>query len=147
MSGKLTRAQIETYIPHRAPILLVEEITGWEKNGWIEGTRHFAEGDPLFAGHFPGNPVLPGVLIVEAMAQTGAILTSLSLGLNATNVLYLFTGISKVRMLNPVVPGDTLVLRAEKIRDKLGIHYFHAKATVNGVTVTEAEFNAKLIRK
>lgn len=147
MAKTLTRKQIETFIPHRAPILLVDKILDWEEGDWIEGSKSFKKNDPLFEGHFPGNPVLPGVLIVEALAQTGAVLTSLSLGLNSTNVLYLFTGITKVRMLTSVVPGDTLILRTEKIRDKLGVHYFHGKATVNGNIAVEAEFNAKLIRK
>jgi 3-hydroxyacyl-[acyl-carrier-protein] dehydratase len=147
MSQHLTRQQIEHYIPHRAPILLVDEITAWEANKSIEGKRVFKKDDPLFEGHFPGNPVLPGVLIIEAMAQTAAVLTSLSLGLNATTVLYLFAGIKNVRMLNPVLPGNTLVLHAEKIRDKLGIHYFSGRAYVGDVLVAEADFTAKLVRK
>lgn len=147
MSQTLTKADIETLIPHRAPILLVDELTGWEADTWLESLRHMPENEPHFAGHFPGNPILPGVLIIEAMAQSAAILTSLSRGVTAENAYYLFMGIEKCRFKAPVLPGQTLTMRVEKLRDKMDIYEFEGKATVDGKLAASATFTAKLMRK
>lgn len=143
----LNRAQIENLIPHRAPILLLDDVTDWEKDTFLVATRFFSESDPLFAGHFPGNPILPGVLTAEAIAQAAALHTSLSTGLNATNATYLFMGIEKARFKAPVRPGDTITLRIEKVRDKMDIYEFTGTAHVAGKLVASAAFTAKLIRK
>lgn len=146
MSKKtLTRPEIEKLIPHRDPILLLDNVTAWEKDKWIEATYHAAEGSPHFTGHFPGNPILPGVLIIEAIAQSAAVLTSLSLDVTSEKVLYLFTGIKDVRLLAPVRPGDTLKFRAEKIRDKLGLYLFSGTAHVNDDLAVQATFTAKIV--
>ncbi len=147
MPQTLNRAQIEALIPHRAPILLLDEVTGWEVNKWIEAKRLFAETDPLFEGHFPGDPYLPGMLTVEAIAQAAATLTSISENVDTTSAYYVFTGIEDVRLSHPVRPGDTLVLRAEKVRDRMGIYMFTGTAHVNDKLAAKASFTAKLIRK
>lgn len=143
----LKKAEIEKLIPHRAPILLVDEVTGWEADNWLEAERFFPENDPYFNGHFPGDPLLPGVLMVEALAQSAAILTSLSRGVNAENAYYLFMGIEKCRFKNVVRPNQKLVLRVEKLRDKLDIYEFEGKAEVDGKMAAQATFTAKLMRK
>lgn len=147
MNQTLTKTDIEKLIPHRAPILLVDEVTGWQAHTWIEAKRFFPENDPFFEGHFPGDPYLPGMLSVEAIAQAAAILTSISENIDTTNGYYVFTGIENVKLSHPVRPGDTLLLRAEKIRDKMGIYQFEGKATVNDKLAAKANFTAKLIRK
>lgn len=146
MSHRLTRTEIEQLIPHRAPILLLDEITAWESDTSIEATRHFTPQDPLFNGHFPGNPLLPGVLMVEAMAQAAATLISLTHNLTAQNALYIFAGIESARFAAMVKPGDTLILRAEKLRDRLNIYRFAATAHVGDELAAEATFTAKLVR-
>ena len=147
MNQTLDRADIEKLIPHRVPILLVDDVTGWEADSWLESTRHFPETEPHFRGHFPANPILPGVLIVEAMAQSAAILTSLTRNVTAENAYYLFMGINACRFKAPVVPGDTLHMRVEKRRDKLDIYEFEGKAMVNGKLAASATFSAKLMLK
>lgn len=143
----LGKAEIEKLIPHRAPILLVDEVTNWEADAWLESTRHFAESDTHFNGHFPGDPILPGVLMVEAMAQSAAILTSLSRGVTSEDVYYVFMGIEKTRFKTMVRPNQTLEMRVERLRDKLDIYEFEGKAMVNGKLAASAVFTAKLMRK
>ncbi len=143
----LNREQIKALIPHREPILLLDEITGWEENQWIEAKRFFPVNDPLFDGHFPGDPYLPGMLTVEAIAQTAAILTSISEKVDTTNAYYVFTGIEDVRLSQPIRPNDTVILRAEKVRDRMGVYMFNGTAHVNDKLAAKASFTAKLIRK
>ena len=147
MAQTLDKAGIEKLIPHRPPILLVDEVTGWEADKWLESLRHMPENEPHFAGHFPANPILPGVLIVEALAQSAAILTSLSRGVTADDAYYLFMGIEKCRFKNPVLPKQTLTMRVEKIRDKMDIYEYEGTATVDGKLAVSATFTAKLMRK
>ncbi len=147
MKQTLTKTEIKKLIPHREPILLVDEVTAWEAHKWIKAKRFFPENDIYFEGHFPGDPYLPGMLTVEAIAQAAAILTSISEQIDVTNGYYVFTGITNVKLAAPVRPGDTLMIEAEKIRDKLGIYVFAGKATVNGKLAAQASFSAKLIHK
>jgi 3-hydroxyacyl-[acyl-carrier-protein] dehydratase len=147
MSKSLNRTQIEALIPHRAPILLLDEVTNWEAGTFLEATRYFPENDPLFVGHFPGNPLLPGVLTTETIAQAGALHTSLTEGLNAETGLYLFMGIDKARFKAPILPGHTVHIRVEKLRDKLDIYEFKGTAHVDGKLAATTSFTAKLIRK
>jgi 3-hydroxyacyl-[acyl-carrier-protein] dehydratase len=147
MGQTLNKSDIEKLIPHRAPILLVDEVTDWESDSWLEATRYFPENDPCFNGHFPGNPILPGVLAVEAMAQSAAILTSLTRNVNAENSYYLFVGIEKCRFKNPVIPGQKLTMRVTKVRDRMDIYEFEGKALIDGKVAANATFIAKLMHE
>lgn len=147
MTKTLSRAKIEELIPHRTPILLLDEVTDWETDAWVEARHFFSENNPHFNGHFPGNPLLPGVLIVEAMAQAAAVLVSLTRGINSTNAYYLFTGIENVRFKAQLTPGNTLTMRVEKTRDKMSIYQFTGTAHVNGELAATASFSAKLVLK
>ncbi|PZP39817.1 MAG: 3-hydroxyacyl-[acyl-carrier-protein] dehydratase FabZ [Pseudomonas fluorescens] len=147
MSQTLTRSQIEDLIPHRNPILLLDEVTGWEADTWLESKHLFAENNPHFEGHFPGNPMLPGVLMVEAMAQSAAVLTSLTRGLTSQTAYYVFTGIENVQFRTSLLPGQTLDMRVEKVRDKMNLYQFTGTAHVEGKLAAKATFTAKLILK
>lgn len=147
MSKTLARPQIEELIPHRKPILLLDEVTDWEADTFIETQHFFSLDNPHFTGHFPGNPLLPGVLIVEAMAQSAAVLVSLTKGLKSDRALYLFTGIESVRFKAQLTPGNTLTMRVEKGREKMNIFQFSGTAYVNGDLACTASFSAKLVLK
>lgn len=149
--GTLSRPEIEKLIPHRKPILLLDEVTGWQSDTWLEA-RHFITADnPHFNGHFPGNPLLPGVLIIEAMAQAAAVLISLTRGLDSTRALYLFTGIDEARFKTQLLPDNMLTLHVEKQREKLDIFRFSGSAYVGEgegrQLAATATFSAKLVRK
>lgn len=138
---------VKERIPHREPMLLVEKVTGWESGLWIETERHFPASEIFFQGHFPGMPVLPGVVAVEAMAQSAALLTSLSRGLTAETATYLFMAIDETKFKTPLVPGQTLHMRAEKEFEKMGIFRYRAKCSAGGQTVAQCTITAKLVLK
>ncbi len=138
ISGELDAVAIQRIIPHRYPFLLVDRVTELEPGQRAVGLKNVTMGDPFFAGHFPGYPVMPGVLIVEALAQVGAI--ALLTTDDFTGKLALFAGIDKVRFKRQVMPGDTLVLTVElgKIRRTIGTGT--GVATVNGELACQGEF-------
>lgn len=139
MSRKqLNRDEICALIPHRPPFLLVDEVLAYELGSSIVGLKRISPADPVFAGHFPGNPIYPGVLIVEALAQTSLILIKLSPG-EHDNRLFLFASIKKMRFHKPVYPGDELQLEATLDRwlDGTGISTVVAK--VKGEVVAKGE--------
>ncbi len=151
MSTTLNKSEIEKLIPHRKPILLLDEVTDWQADTWLEA-RHFVAADnPHFNGHFPGNPLLPGVLIVEAMAQAAAVLISLTRDLDSHKALYLFTGIDEARFKTQLLPDNMLTLRVEKQREKMDIFRFSGTAYVgegeSRQLAASATFSAKLVRK
>ncbi|MFZ2620819.1 MAG: 3-hydroxyacyl-ACP dehydratase FabZ [Alphaproteobacteria bacterium] len=147
MKPVLTQKQIEKVIPHRAPMLLVENVWAWEAYKTLHATQTFVAKDPIFKGHFPNHPVVPGVLVVESLAQAAAILTNLSLGAGADNTLFLFMGIENARFKKPVLPDDALHLHVTMTKHKAGVFWFEAKAVVNGATHAEASFAAKVVKK
>jgi len=147
LTKTLTKADIKKLIPHREPILLVDKVTGWQTDAWLTSTKRFAKNSEYFKGHFPGDLVLPGVLMIEAMAQSAAILSSLSRGVTSKEVYYLFTSIESARFKTPLYPGQTLDMRVEKQREKLDIFQYTATATVGGSLAAQAVFTAKLVRK
>ena len=151
MSQTLDRAGIEKLIPHRTPILLLDEVTDWQADTWLEARHFMADDNPHFKGHFPGNPLLPGVLIVESMAQAAAVLISLTRNLSSKNALYLFTGIEDARFKTQLVPNNMLTLHVEKQREKMDIFRFSGKAYVGEgeekQLAASATFTAKLVRK
>ncbi|RYE60579.1 MAG: 3-hydroxyacyl-ACP dehydratase FabZ [Hyphomicrobiales bacterium] len=151
MTKTLARPQIEALIPHRKPILLLDEVTDWESDAWLEARHYLDDANPHFNGHFPGNPLLPGVLIVESMAQAAAVLISLTRGLDSDSALYLFTGIEEARFKTQLLPNNMLTLRVEKQREKMDIFRFNGTAYVgegeSRQLAASATFTAKLIRK
>lgn len=143
----LNTCQIKEKIPHRAPILLVDAVTDYTLGESITATRYLPEGDPAFKGHFPGHPILPGVLGVEALAQTSALLVNLTAGTNADNAMFYFMGIEKVKFKTPIHPGDTLTLTVNQEKKLRDIYRFNGTVTKEEdgktVTCTTAIFTAK----
>lgn len=129
--------EIMEIIPHRQPFLLIDTIEELETGKRAVAKKCVTYNEPFFAGHFPGEPVMPGVLIIEALAQTGAV-AMLSLPENKGKIAF-FGGISNAKFKNKVLPGDVLMLEVEIIKQKGPIGVGSAKATVNGKVVTQAE--------
>ena len=127
-------------LPHRYPFLLVDRVIEFEKDKRLKALKNVTINEPFFGGHFPARPVMPGVLILEALAQTAALLSFESLDIEAGDdtVVY-FVGIDGARFKRPVEPGDQLVLEASIERAKAGIYKYKARASVDGETAVEAE--------
>ena len=138
---ELGTLDIMQYLPHRYPFLLVDKITEFVKNEQIVGVKNVTINEPFFQGHFPGHPIMPGVLILEAMAQVGGVYAMLANEVGEGQVPY-FVGIDKAKFRKPVLPGDVLILALELQKVRRGIYYFQGKATVDGKLVAEAELKA-----
>lgn len=131
-------------LPQRYPFIMIDRVLEVVPNKSIRAIKNVSAGEPWAAGHFPGNPVMPGVLIVEAMCQAGGVLVGLSRQeAPACGVRYL-TGLDKVRFRKKVVPGDTLVLCATIVKEKLNTIKIEAFAEVDGIHVAEAQIMASL---
>ncbi len=137
-----TRA-IQELLPHRYPFLLVDRIVELEPNKRAVGIKQVTINEPFFQGHFPGAPVMPGVLIIEALAQVGAILALREIEDRARK-LVLFTGIDDARFRKPVVPGDTLVLEVTALRIGSRVQRMRGEAKVDGQVVAGAELTSVL---
>src|SRR5512133_2372912 len=137
---------IMKFLPHRYPFLLVDRITEIDPGKKIVGLKNVTINEPFFPGHFPGHPVMPVVLIVEAMAQVAAMLVYRSSDDNKGKITY-FVGIDNTKFRKPVVPGDQLRLELEMIGCRRGIYTFSAKAYVDGKLVTESELRATFADK
>jgi 3-hydroxyacyl-[acyl-carrier-protein] dehydratase len=138
--------EIMKLLPHRFPFLLVDRVLEIEPEKKIVGLKNVTMNEPFFPGHFPGHPVMPGVLIVEAMAQVAAILVYSSSDDNKDKITY-FVGIDNTKFRKPVVPGDQLRLELEVIGCRRGIYTFSGKAYVDGKLVTESELRATFADK
>lgn len=138
---------VKELIPHREPILLVDEITSFEEGKSLTGKRHFPEGDPLFTGHFPGFPILPGVLSVEALAQAGACFVNISKDKTAEESLFFFMSVDNVKFRNPVTPGMTVELSVDLLKHRGDVYKFAGMATSEGKVVAESTFTAKWAAK
>ena len=138
--SEMTIEEIKEYLPHRYPFLLIDRVTSFEKDVRIVALKNVTTNEPFFPGHFPHFPVMPGVLIVEAMAQAAAVLSLKSMGhKNDGKWVYYFVGIDGARFKRPVTPGDQLVLEVEAGPNRRGMAKFTAVAKVDGVVVAEAE--------
>ena len=138
--NKMEIREILDYLPHRFPFLLIDRVTALEEGKSIVAIKNVAINEPFFQGHFPGNPVMPGVMILEALAQAAAILSFKTMNRESTqNLLYYFVGIDHARFKRPVTPGDQLILNVSLLRQVRGIGKFAAHATVDNLLVTEAE--------
>jgi 3-hydroxyacyl-[acyl-carrier-protein] dehydratase len=132
--------EIQVYLPHRYPFLLVDRVTDFEKGQFIKGFKNISLNEPYFAGHFPNNPIMPGVLILEAMAQLSGILAFMTGGRRPSDGLVQYlAGSSKVRFKRPVVPGDRLCMESRIITGKRGIWKFECRALVDDEVVCVAE--------
>lgn len=132
--------QILQTLPHRYPFVMVDRVLEIELGVRIVGLKNVTINEPYFAGHFPGMPVMPGVLIIEALAQTAAILTYQTLKLQPNDgTLFYFAGIDDARFKKPVTPGDQLRLEVQMLRVLRGVGKFKTRALVDGCVVAEAE--------
>jgi 3-hydroxyacyl-[acyl-carrier-protein] dehydratase len=128
------------YLPHRYPFLLVDRVLELEKGVRIKALKNVTINEPFFPGHFPYRPVMPGVLMLEALAQAAAVLSFESAGqLPDEKTVYYFAGIDGARFKRPVEPGDRLVLDVDLLRAKAGIYKYAARASVEGELCVEAE--------
>jgi 3-hydroxyacyl-[acyl-carrier-protein] dehydratase len=137
--------EIQRFLPHRYPFLLVDRIVELESER-IVGIKNVTRNEPFFAGHFPDFPVMPGVLIVEAMAQTAGVLVLKSIP-ERDSKLVLLVAIENARFRKPVVPGDTLRLEMTVLKRKASVAKMAGRATVDGQLVAEAEVMCKLADK
>lgn len=132
--------QILEYLPHRYPILLVDRVLDVVPGERITALKNVSMNEPFFPGHYPHHPVMPGVLIIEALAQTAAILSFKTMGDQPDDKsVYYFVGIDGARFKRPVSPGDQLIMEVSIITNKRGIWKFAAKAKVDGQVAAEAE--------
>lgn len=133
-------------LPHRYPFLLLDKITEFKTGERIIGVKNVTINEPFFQGHFPGHPIMPGVLILEAMAQVGGIYAILAKEVGENQVPY-FVGIDNAKFRKPVLPGDVLELNLELYKLRRGIYTFKGKASVDGKLVAEAELKATFADK
>ena len=142
MDLPLDISKIMEYLPHRYPFLLVDRVLSFEPKKRIAGIKNVTINEPFFQGHFPGHPIMPGVLIIEAMAQVGGVLAFLSQTEQKPGSVIYFTGIDKVRFRRPVVPGDQITFEIEFLKMRSRVVKMAAKASVDGNLAAEAELMA-----
>lgn len=132
--------QIKEYLPHRYPMLLVDRVIDWESGKSITAIKNVTINEEFFNGHFPHKPVMPGVLMIEALAQAAALLSFLTMGVKPddSSVVY-FVGIDGARFKRPVEPGDQLMMQVHILRTARGIWKYKASASVDGQLAVEAE--------
>ena len=132
--------EVMKHLPHRYPFLLVDRVTDYKVGEYLEAIKNITINEPCFTGHFPNRPVMPGVLILEALAQATGILAFKTLNeLPNDTSLYYFVGIDKARFKKPVVPGDQVVLKVQLVKRKRQMWKFNAQALVDGKVVCSAE--------
>lgn len=138
----LSNLEIREIIPHRYPFLLVDKIIEREPGKKAVGIKNVTANEPFFQGHFPEYPVMPGVLIVEALAQTAGIAAATEAG---KSKLGLFASIEEMKFKRPVLPGDTLTLEAEILMNRMGVIKAHVKATVEGQLAAEGDIKFAMV--
>ena len=137
--------RIMEMIPHRYPFLLIDRVIEMQLGEYAVGVKNVTMNEPHFTGHFPGKPVMPGVLIIEAMAQTSAVLVVNTLGKEAEGKIVYFMSIDEAKFRKPVVPGDSLHIRVTKVQSRKNVWKFAGEATVDGVKVAEAIICAMIV--
>jgi len=135
-------SEILRLLPHRYPFVMIDRVLSVDVGGSVEALKNVSINEPFFQGHFPTKPVMPGVLMLEGMAQAGGILAFYSQPENIGTKLLYFAGIDKARFRKPVGPGDQIIYRVEVIKIKRGIWKLGATANVDGQKVAEAELMA-----
>ena len=137
-----TNQQVQEIIPHRYPFLLIDKVIEFEENVRIVAIKNVSINEPFFNGHFPGRPVMPGVLIMEALAQAGAILARRSSKGTSLDKVIMLAGLEDARWKKPVVPGDTLRLEVTFLKKKAILWILEGKAIVDGAIVATAKITA-----
>ena len=132
-------------IPHRYPFLLVDRAIAYRPHASIIGVKCVTANEPYFQGHFPGNPVMPGVLIIEALGQTGGVLMSKSLNADVTGKTIFFASVENCRFRAPVRPGDVLYMHVDVIKYRGDLFKFRGQARVNDKVAAECEFAAMVV--
>jgi 3-hydroxyacyl-[acyl-carrier-protein] dehydratase len=132
-------------IPHRYPFLLIDRVVEVKRNQSAVGVKNVSVNESFFAGHFPNHPVMPGVLIIESMAQTAAVLVVETLGPDARGKVVYFMSIEGAKFRRPVMPGDQMRVHVAKERNRGNVWKFHGVARVDGVAVAEATFAAMIM--
>ena len=141
----LLHNDIINLIPHRYPFLLIDKVTNIIIGQSVTGIKSITFNEPFFQGHFPNYPVMPGVFILEAMAQTAACLVAFADKSLSTNSLVFFTGIEKAKFRKPVTPGSTLILKVNILATKKTLYKFSAEAFVDDVVIANSDFSAMLV--
>jgi 3-hydroxyacyl-[acyl-carrier-protein] dehydratase len=132
-------------IPHRYPMLMIDRVVDVVLNESAVGIKNVSINEPFFQGHFPSRPVMPGVMIIEAMAQTAAVLVVSTLGAGAEGKLVYFMTVDEARFRRPVTPGDSLRIHVAKQRQRANVWKFKGEAKVDGVLVAEAMYSAMIL--
>jgi len=140
--------EVMDFLPHRYPFLMIDRILEFEADKRVVGLKNVTINEPFFQGHFPGHPIMPGVLLLEAMAQTGGVMALMSLPAEEVKkkVLY-FMSIDKAKFRKPVLPGDQVRFELTLIKARGNIKSFKAEAKVDGAVVAEAEMMAMIVDK
>ena len=136
---------VKQCIPHRDPMLMITKVTALSE-GAIDIENHVADDAPFFAGHFPGNPIMPGVLITETCAQGGAMLIELSGFIDGSEEFMAFTGIDKAKFRRPVKPNDTLCVHVKIAKQRGPLYKFESVAKVDGTIVATVDFSASIMK-
>ena len=147
MKGNYDINGIKEMIPHRYPFLLIDKVIDVVANESCIGIKNVTNNEPFFQGHFPNHPVMPGVLIVEAMAQTSAVLVVHTLGEEAKGKVVYFMSVEEAKFRKPVIPGDVLRIECKVAQNRKNVWKFKAKATVDGVVVAESTFAAMIMNE
>jgi 3-hydroxyacyl-[acyl-carrier-protein] dehydratase len=147
-SGALDIGGIMEYLPHRYPFLLIDRVLSCTPGEKLQAMKNVTINESFFRGHFPGHPVMPGVLVIEAMAQAACILAYRTLGATGGDgTLFFFAGIDNARFRRQVVPGDALLFDVEVVRIVRGVGKFRCRATVDGDVAAEGDLMAAIRRR
>jgi 3-hydroxyacyl-[acyl-carrier-protein] dehydratase len=143
--GSAEIGQVMKYLPHRYPFLMIDRVIDIDGDRSGIGIKNVTINEPQFQGHFPGEPVMPGVLLIEGMAQTAGVLCVVAQGLDAPKLVYFMT-IDKAKFRKPVVPGDVVSYHMTKERQRGNIWRFHGEAIVGDTVVAQADVSAMIVR-
>ena len=145
MSITLDILQIQAFLPHRYPFLLVDKVIECEPGIRLLGVKNVTYNEPFFQGHFPQKPIMPGVLILESLAQATGLLASETAGDELEGMIYYLVGIDRAKFKRPVVPGDQLMLEAKFLKSRRNIWAFECRAEVDGDFVASAEIRCAAV--
>lgn len=143
-ASEIDIARLMEMIPHRYPFLMIDRVIDVIPGEGATGVKNVTVNEPHFTGHFPGHPIMPGVLIIEAMAQTAAVVVVHTLGKEAEGKIVYFMSVENARFRKPVLPGDTMHVVVSKKASRGGVWKFYGEARVNGAVVAEATYTAML---